>query len=323
MTLRQPLAKFFFWNLVIVASLGVVASASSVPLKNRENVYSPQQPLRSTLTTPTTTTATATLMCATKSTCTIRKAAFATEQHRGGQQQQKGTAIKKGPRDPIKLTTKAAVIFGMVLAFNSGYINGICLSGILASDNTKQAAAAVTGAWTNSALGIATGNHDQFFFHAKCILSYISGSAISGLLNPFPVAFELPSSCGTAFLIGGALMVASSNAAGKGGITKSFFYYAAIANGIQNSITSTVTSNLVRSTHFSGISSDMGTFLGQVLSGNKQNLMKLKVFSALAISFWVGGLVSYRAATEFNSSSLLYSGLLYVITGLRILSQAF
>jgi len=227
--------------------------------------------------------------------------------HRGGE-------ITKN----INLTTKSAVLFGMILALNSGYVNGLCLSGILAHDGTKQASAAVTGAWTNSALGVASGNYQQFAFNTKCILSYITGSAIAGVLNPDPVPFQVPSiQVGSTFGIGSVLLYLSSTHAGKDG-SMTFLYLAAIANGIQNSVTSVITSNLVRSAHFSGISSDIGTFVGQVLRGNTANLLKLKVFSLLASCFWIGGMVSYSMVNNFNAASLLFSAALYLVIALGL-----
>mmetsp|Transcript_12151 Transcript_12151/g.14828 ORF Transcript_12151/g.14828 Transcript_12151/m.14828 type:complete len:300 (+) Transcript_12151:132-1031(+) len=223
----------------------------------------------------------------------------------------------RGGQQSLKVSTKIAVLTGSLLAFNSGYVNGICLSGILSSDNTKQASAAVTGAWTNSALGVASGNMDQFRFNAKCILGYILGSTISGSLIPNPVPYEVPLGSGIAFLIGSGMLFSSSRIALSDG-SKGYLYLAAIANGIQNSITSALTSNLVRTTHFSGISSDIGTFLGQILRGNNMNLMKLKVVSVFALSFWTGGLCSFTAANELASSSLLVSAFLYLVIGATI-----
>ena len=215
----------------------------------------------------------------------------------------------------VSIGTKTAVLCGCALAFNSGFVNGACLSGILSSDGTKQAAAAVTGAWTNSALGVASGNYGQAKFNAKCLGSYFSGSLVASLINPNPVPFEVGGAdkISPAFLIGSLLMYASSSVAKKsGGSDKSFIYLAAVACGIQNSITSVLTQNLVRSAHFSGITSDIGTFLGQILRGNKQNAEKLRVFTLLAASFWIGGLVSFSATTMYASSSLLFSSVLFL-----------
>lgn len=100
---------------------------------------------------------------------------------------------------------KWAVASGVLLAFNSGFINGACLSGAVAPP-TKQAVAAVTGAWTTSAVGFASGNIEQFKTQMSMILSYLSGSVIAGALNPSPVACEMSSSTGPLFLSGSVLL---------------------------------------------------------------------------------------------------------------------
>ena len=227
----------------------------------------------------------------------------------------KASASTATSSNTIAISTKAAILCGCALAFNNGFINGACLSGILSSDNTKQAVAAVTGAWTNSALGVASGNYDQAKFNAKCLGSYFLGSLVASLINPCPVPFEIGGAekVSPAFLIASLLLYGSSSMARKsGGSDKSFIYLAAVACGITNSITSVLTQNLVRSAHFSGITSDIGTFLGQVLRGNKQNAEKLRVFVLLAASFWIGGLVSFPTTTNFTSSTLLFSSALFL-----------
>jgi len=224
------------------------------------------------------------------------------------------------PQTPTALrpiTTKTAVGLGMLLALNSGIVNGVTLSGLL--QPTKQASAAVTGAWTNSALGAASGNSDQFAFNAKCIVSYCFGSLISGFVNPTPEPFVISvPSVRTALFVGSALLFAAGRMVGKDDATRDYIFVAAIANGIQNSLTSTTTANLCRSAHFSGITSDIGTFAGQVLRGNKQNLIKLKVFCALGLSFWTGGYFSYSLAKRFEASTLLFSSFLYLVLGLLV-----
>jgi len=222
---------------------------------------------------------------------------------------------KRGGGIRKQITVESAVRFGMLLSLNSGFVNGLCLSGILASDGTKQASAAVTGAWTNSALGFASGNKDQFYFNVKCILSYMFGSVISGAMNPNVVPLEVPPQAGLTFLIGAILLYTSSSIATKGG-AKSFLYFATIANGMQNSFTSSLTSNLVRSAHFSGITSDIGTYVGQIARGNIKNVDRLKTFLRLALSFWIGGFLSFYSANEFGGANLLISAGLYLVIGL-------
>jgi uncharacterized membrane protein YoaK (UPF0700 family) len=202
----------------------------------------------------------------------------------------------------LTISNRAAVGMGMVLALNSGLINGVTLSGLL-SEGTKQASAAVTGAWTNSALGAAGGISSQFMFNFKCILAYFSGSVISGFVTPEPKAFEInvPQAV-TLFGIGASLLAGATFLAGKTNINHLFL--CCIATGIQNSFTSTSTANLARTTHFTGITSDMGTFVGQILGGNKANAARLRSVFMIALSFWTGGFFSYGLTQKFGNMVL-------------------
>jgi Protein of unknown function (DUF1275) len=226
-----------------------------------------------------------------------------------------GAEKKKVPSKTfLPVSTKAAVAMGMVLAFNSGVINGACLSGLLA-EGTKQATAAVTGAWTNSALGMAQGATAQFSLNAKCILSYMAGSMISGLMVPSPTTFKLDVAGSLPlFALASGLLVAAASLADAKNIN--YLFLCLIANGISNSMTSTLTANLCRSAHFSGITSDIGTFLGQVLRGNKTNLLKLKTFALLAACFWAGGYVSYGLTESFGNFVLEGSALVHLVFAL-------
>lgn len=218
--------------------------------------------------------------------------------------------IVTAPRGGGDAATKTAVVTGLILALNSGFINGCTLSGLLGD---KQATAAVTGGWTNAALGAAAGT-DAFKTQMKYILSFLGGSTIASLINPNPVLFDFsPSSFQPQLLVAAGLLAAASKMAQDG--NKMYLFLCCIANGIQNSVTSTSTGNLCRTSHYTGISSDMGTFLGQVLRGNKTNLFKLKVFAGLAACFWTGGYISYSVAKDNGAQALMLPAVLYVIMG--------
>ena len=222
---------------------------------------------------------------------------------------------------PPKEKKDAAILMGLALAFNSGFINGLCLSGAAAANGAKQAVSAVTASWTNSAMGLASGNLGQFKFLSAVILSFMGGSVIAGFLNPTPPKqFTLQESTSSlpwyssSFYIGAVLLaLAGMNLGGDN--VKLGFLLAAMANGIQNSITSVMTGNLCRTSHYTGITSDMGTFLGQCLRGNKANLFKLKVFAGLAAMFWAGGFSSFFAASELKNQALYLSAALYILIG--------
>jgi hypothetical protein len=65
----------------------------------------------------------------------------------------------------------------------------------------------------------------------------------------------------------------------------------------------------------------MGTFLGQILGGNKTNLFRLKVCASLAAAFWSGGYLSFFATRQYAGTSLMFSAVLYAALGLSILSM--
>jgi hypothetical protein len=221
-----------------------------------------------------------------------------------------------GGAGAISAPKKATILLGLIMAFNSGFVNGVCLSGAATANGSKQAVAAVTASWTNSAMGLASGNNGQFKFLSQVILSFMSGSAIAGYLTPKPQQFALEGSpYATSFYVGAVLLALAGMQMGEVKSVKTGFLLAAMANGIQNSVTSTLTGNLCRSSHFTGITSDMGTFIGQILRGNKENLFKLKVFAGLAACFWAGGFTSYGVAKELGNSSLYISAGLYVLVG--------
>jgi hypothetical protein len=221
--------------------------------------------------------------------------------------------------EPKTIPMNWAVMGGVVLAFNSGFANGCCLSGAIV-EGTKQAVVAVTGAWTTSAVAFVKGDSSIFQTQMTMILSYAFGSCLAGVANPEPKPFCLSKSVGPTLLLCAALVALSSNMATSGGATLYVFALAAMANGIQNSITSVATGNLIRSAHYSGMTSDMGTFLGQMLRGNMANLFRFKVCMSLAAAFWTGGALSVFAAKEFGTSSLLFSAILYAICGVGVLT---
>merc|ERR1719343_1656923 len=196
---------------------------------------------------------------------------------------------------------------GMFLAFNSGAVNAASLSGLLA-DGTKMGTAAVTGAWTNSAIGAGAAVQgaaaSQFLFNTKCIVSYICGAIIAGFVIPDPKAFEVDVKKTIPLFAIGSALLATSGYLAKATNAK-YFYFALLACGLQNSFTSTLTANLCRTSHFTGISSDMGTFIGQVLRGNKAQAVRLRNIALIAASFWTGGFLSFGWTKTFGHKVLL------------------
>ncbi|KAL9184385.1 hypothetical protein ACHAXT_002471 [Thalassiosira profunda] len=206
---------------------------------------------------------------------------------------------------------------GLLLSLNSGYINGLCLGGLLTEGGSdRQGVTAFTGTYTKSGLALADGQARLFGFEFTLILSFIGGAVVSGLLNPKAIPHKLVPSIGPTFMLGSLCVIASAIAAAVKPSTRALYYFAAAASGIQNGLTSTYTANLIRTTHLTGTSTDIGLILGQMLRGNWKNFWKCKVLVGLASSFWLGSLISFYAASAFLSKALWFSAALYLSIGL-------
>lgn len=213
-----------------------------------------------------------------------------------------------------------AICVGVLLSFNAGYVNGSCLTGLIGNTGRKVNAASNTGTITLAALALASGDVPEFGFLASNTLSYLLGSWIAGILTPNPRAFRIEPSYGPTFLLGAACLTLSSTLSAVEGNEKWIFHLVSMASGIQNGITSLYSKNLIRSTGFTGTSTDIGIFLGQFLRGNRKNTWKLIVMLCLLLSFWLGGLVSLYATTEFLQFSLLVNASLYLLIGMFVVA---
>jgi hypothetical protein len=118
-----------------------------------------------------------------------------------------------------------------------------------------------------------------------------------------------------AFLIGSMCMIASAIFGVSFPDGRALYYFAAMANGLQNGMTSTYSANLIRTSHLTGTSTDIGLIAGQMLRGNMKNYWKFKVLVGLASSFWLGGLISFYSAQKFLTQSLWFSAVLYLLVG--------
>eukprot|EP00584_Thalassiosira_punctigera_P025793 CAMPEP_0172557358 /NCGR_PEP_ID=MMETSP1067-20121228/72806_1 /TAXON_ID=265564 ORGANISM="Thalassiosira punctigera, Strain Tpunct2005C2" /NCGR_SAMPLE_ID=MMETSP1067 /ASSEMBLY_ACC=CAM_ASM_000444 /LENGTH=311 /DNA_ID=CAMNT_0013346419 /DNA_START=81 /DNA_END=1016 /DNA_ORIENTATION=- len=214
---------------------------------------------------------------------------------------------------PVALMSQTVLVrVGCVLAANSGFINGLALGGKLVA--SKQAVAAVTGAWTTSAVAASTKSYPIMTTQMSVMASYFGGSMINGLLNPTAeVDWDSPKAKApaSALLVSAAFVLAAYEYLSRSANADSaspllVWCLLAIANGVQNSWTSMlIGGNVLRTAHFSGITSDMGSFVGQMLGGGNKNAWKLPIFAALAGSFWSGGALSVFCAEKWGGVNCL------------------
>ena len=207
------------------------------------------------------------------------------------------------------------LIVGMLLSFCAGFINGCALLGFGGRSSNAFSVAGVTGAYTNIAILGLSNNSIHALDHLGLILSYIAGAVIPGSFLHNKKAWELcPEYC-QCFFIGTLILIAASVIAEYKPNSSAYFFLIAGTCGLQNGMTSTFSANLIRSSHLTGTTTDIGLILGQILRGTKTSVWKLKVLIALAASFFIGSLVSYPATMHMGFSTMVVNIAVFFFTG--------
>ena len=196
---------------------------------------------------------------------------------------------------------------GIVLAFIAGMINAVGYLGF-----RHQAITHMTG--TTSLLGIVavTGDTAGLLHFGATLLAFVAGCAISGYIIGSST-LRLGRRYGVALTIESAMLFIAvpllhrHNDAG--------LWLAAAASGLQNAMAATYSGAVVRTSHVSGIVTDLGTFLGQWLRGEGADARRVRLYLALFAAFLAGGCASARTYAWCQERTLVFPALLTGITG--------
>ena len=183
-----------------------------------------------------------------------------------------------------------------VLAFMAGIVNVVGLLGF-----EHQVVTHLTG--TASMLAALDGPAVLHF--AAIIGSFMAGTVLSGFLiqdstlqlgRRYSVALILES----ALLCGAVPLLQRGN---FGGI-----YSCACACGLQNAMMSTYSGTVVRTTHLSGMLTDLGIFLGHTLRGIPVDARRLRLCLVIISAFLCGGVAGAFAFRYLSYATLFIPG---------------
>jgi len=134
------------------------------------------------------------------------------------------------------------------------------------------------------------------------IVSFLAGATFSGILIE-RTALKLGRRYGVALVIEGLLLVAATIALtqGYGG----GHYLASAACGLQNAMISTYSGAVVRTTHMTGIVTDLGLMLGARIRGEEWDKRKAWLFSTIFVGFLLGGSSGTWLFAKLHFSALL------------------
>lgn len=169
------------------------------------------------------------------------------------------------------------------LALNAGIINTVALLGF-----THQAVSHVTGTVSALGVGVISGNVSTIFHLLLVIVSFLLGATLSGLITQ-NATLKLGRRYGVALLVESLLLV----------IALLFLLhhselghlFASAACGLQNALVTTFSGAVVRTTHLTGVVTDLGISLGQWLRGNQTDSRKITLYLVIFGGFLCGSVL--------------------------------
>lgn len=180
------------------------------------------------------------------------------------------------------------VQFGaFMLAMNAGMINVLGLISLL-----HQSVSHMTGNASLLAVHFIEHDYSSVAFLIFIILSYVLGSSYSGFIlgnSQFKLGrrYGLPLSLVTLFIVFSWLLISV--------YPRYALLWASAAMGIQNAMVSHYQGAIIRTTHLSGVLTDLGLALGYFLKGLKPERRKVILHLLILFGFISGSLVAALA----------------------------
>ncbi|GLQ31771.1 YoaK family protein [Litoribrevibacter albus] len=189
------------------------------------------------------------------------------------------------------------VEFGaFILALNAGFINAV---GLL--DFEHQAVSHLSG--TATLIGTQLVSSPVGIFHLiGIVLCFLLGASVSGVLLAGS-SLKLGRHYDTLLFLEACLLVAAIFFLEEQSLVG--HYFASAACGLQNALATKYSGAVVRTTHMTGIVTDLGIMLGAVLRGKALDRRKALLFFLILLGFVSGGALGALVFGQFYVSALL------------------
>ena len=189
-----------------------------------------------------------------------------------------------------------------MLALNAGMINVIGLITLL-----HQSVSHMTGNASMLAMSIIHGDLSNIIFLTLVILSYVLGSSYSGFIlgnSHFQLGrrYGLPLSLVALFILLSWFFIADYPRYG--------LLWACAAMGIQNAMVSHYQGAIIRTTHLSGVLTDLGLALGYLFRGLSVERKRVILHLLILIGFILGGVIATWAYPYLKLQTFLIPALL-------------
>jgi len=198
-----------------------------------------------------------------------------------------------------------AWIGGGVLAFIAGIVNAAGYMGFRHQSITHLTA-------STSLLGVAfgTGDGGEAWHWGLSIGAFLIGAILSGMIVQ-QSTLKLGRRYGLALILESLLLFAAVPLLDAGSPVG--LYLAAMGAGLQNGMASTYSGMVFRTTHVSGMFTDLGIYIGQRLRGLEVDTLRIRVCVLVVTTFTLGSAVGALLFGVLGERTLLIPA---VLTGL-------
>ncbi len=189
------------------------------------------------------------------------------------------------------------------LAFVAGIVNVVGLLGF-----EHQTVTHLTGTTSMLADAVAALDGPAALHFAAIISSFVAGTVLSGFIIQ-DSTLQLGRRYGVALILESVLLCIAVPLLNHNNIFG--IYSASCACGLQNAMMSTYSGAVVRTTHISGMFTDLGIFFGHFLRGLPVDSRRLSLCLLIISAFLSGGIAGAVAFRGFGYSALyIPSGLI-------------
>lgn len=217
------------------------------------------------------------------------------------------------PRPPRFYQTAIAA---STLAAVAGYVNALTVAGALHIGTTH-----MTGITTRLSVDLADARADHVVLDLTLLLAFIVGAAISGAILD-STRLQVGRRYGVLLMIEAAILSLSLVLHDRHILLQ--LAPLALAAGLQNAMATQYSRAIVRTTHMTGVLTDIGIAIGKAVARRGVTGWRLFLYLALFLGFAVGGILGALGYSRLGHDALLFpiavtglGGLVYFIARIR------
>ena len=185
---------------------------------------------------------------------------------------------------------------GGCLAFIAGMINAV---GYLSY--AHQGVTHLTGTTTLAGLAIARGEWGEYLHLTLLVLAFAGGAGVSGYILRHST-LRLGRRYGVVLSLESGLLLAAAHWMTLN--QESGSYFASMACGLQNAMASTYSGAVLRTTHISGMITDLGIGVGHWLRRLEVDTLRMRLYALLVSSFFAGGIAGSALFQRLSAHTL-------------------